>query len=62
MTSYRGSFGLKEGNSTMSLPLDIPLIVDDIMFTMEIYVLGGAKLDGKTPMRDESFKIPTPIE
>ena len=32
------------------------------MFTMAVYVLGGAVLDGKTPMSEESFNYPTPTE
>ena len=38
----------------------MPLTVDDIMLTLETYVLGGEAVDEKTPIRDESFKIPTP--
>ena len=62
MESYRDSCGLKEGNSTTYLPLDMPPIVEDIMFTLEIYVLGGEILDGKTHLSEEYFNYPTPTE
>ena len=62
MTSYRALCGLKKGDLAISFPLEMPLVVDDIMFTVVIYVLRGSILDGKTPMRDESFKIPTPTD
>ena len=54
--------GLREGNSAISFPLDMPPVMDNIMFTMEIFVLGGAVLDGKTPLSEESFINTNPIE
>ena len=62
MASYTASSGLIEDDSKISFPLYIPLVVEDIMFTVVISVLGGEVLDGKTPMSVEYFNNPTPID
>ena len=37
------------------------LVVDHIMFTVGISILGSEEVDGKNPIKDESFKSMAPI-
>ena len=62
MESYRASCGLREYDSLVYFPLCMPLVVEDIMFTMEVSILGGAMLDGKSPMSEDYFNNPTPTD
>ena len=40
----------------------MPSKVADIILTIETSILGGEAVDGKNPIRDEYFKIMTPID
>ena len=62
MASYTASSRLRDDDSKISFPLYIPLVVEDIMFTVVISVLGRAVLDGKTPMSVEYFNNRTPTD
>ena len=62
MASYRAFCGLKEDDSPIPFPLGMPLIVEDILFSVEVFVLGGVVLDGKTPMSEEYFNNPNPTD
>ena len=62
MESYRASCGLIQDDAAIYFPLDMPPVVEDIMFTVKVFVLGGAVLGGKTPMSEESFNNPTPTD
>ena len=60
MESYRASSGFREDGSTIFFPFNMPLVREDIMFSMEVFILGGAVMDGKTHISEESFNNPTP--
>ena len=60
MASYTASSRLRDDDSKISFPLYIPLVVEDIIFTVVISILGGAVLDGKNPMSVEYLNNPTP--
>ena len=62
MASYMASWRLIEYDSAIYFPLEMPPVMQDIMFTMEFYVLGGAVLNGKNTMSEEYFNNTTPTE
>ena len=59
MVSYIASCELNEVESTTYLPLGSQSN-EVIMWIIAVSVLGG--VDGKIPIRDESFNMSTPIE